>query len=306
MNLISSLSRFIAHLGNERRLSPLTLRAYRRDLDRLLEFCRAHKIDGAGEIKAQSLRQFMAEQYRTGLSAQSLHRQLSAIRTFFDYLVREGVLTANPARGVQAPKATRPLPDVLGVDELAQLMVVQSDDPLEHRDLAIMELFYSSGLRLAELAALDLTDVDLGSSRVRVMGKGRRARETPLGGFAVKAIRQWLTHREALLPPTARTESALFVGRGGKRLSHRAIQQRIARWARARGQTVHPHMLRHAFASHLLESSGDLRAVQELLGHADISTTQIYTHLDYQHLARVYDQAHPRARKRKERTPDGV
>lgn len=306
MALDSSLTRFIAHLRDERRLSPLTQRNYRRDLERLSAYCRDHGVDGPTGIKAQTLRQFMAAQHRSGLSPQTLHRQLSAIRTFLDYLIREGILTANPARGVQAPKVSRPLPDVLSVDELGRLMVPQSDDSLEHRDLAIMELFYSSGLRLAELAALDLTDIDLCSARVRVMGKGSRAREAPLGGFAIQAIRRWLTHRETLFAPVSQSEQALFVGRGGRRLSHRAIQQRIARWARVRGQSLHPHALRHAFASHLLESSGDLRAVQELLGHADISTTQIYTHLDYQHLARVYDQAHPRARKRKTRVPDDV
>jgi len=299
MSLGASLTRFIAHLENERRLSPLTRQAYQRDLERLHGFCQGQDIKAAAAISAQTLRQFMAAQHRSGLSAQTLHRQLSAIRTFLDYLVREGELTANLARGVQAPKTTRPLPEVLGVDQLGLLMTAHSDDPLERRDLAIMELFYSSGLRLAELAALDLTDVDLCAARVRVMGKGRRAREAPLGRFAIKAIRQWLQHREALLTPESRSQSALFIGRGGRRLSHRAIQQRISRWAQARGQTAHPHMLRHAFASHLLESSGDLRAVQELLGHADISTTQIYTHLDYQHLAKVYDQTHPRARKGK-------
>jgi integrase/recombinase XerC len=219
------------------------------------------------------------------------------LRTFFGFLMREGVLGANPAVGVQAPKAKKRLPETIDVDQVNRLLSFRTDDELGARDKAIMELFYSSGLRLSELVGLDLTDLDLADRTVRVLGKGRKTRIVPVGRYAVEAITHWLRQR----PGMAGTgERALFVSQRGERLRPRSVQTRIAQWAKRQGLGVHvhPHMFRHSFATHLLESSNDLRGVQELLGHASISTTQVYTHLDFQHLARIYDAAHPRARRK--------
>jgi len=241
------------------------------------------------------VRQYAAEAHRRGLGGRSIQRRLSALRSFYNYLLREQAVSANPGLDVRAPQADRHLPNTVSVDDLNRLLNTRSDDPLVIRDLAIMELFYSSGLRLAELVALDLADLDERSTSIRVTGKGAKTRVVPVGRKAREALARWLKVR-----PAASAEPAVFTGRGGKRLGVRSVQQRLARLARAHGLPghLHPHALRHSFASHLLESSGDLRAVQELLGHADISTTQVYTHLDFQHLAKVYDQAHPRARKK--------
>ncbi len=287
---------FLAHLADERRLSPRTIDAYRRDLERFRRFCRDGGPGDWAEVDARRLRDFAGRLRRDGLSAATIQRVLSALRTFFDYLIREGRLRANPARAVQAPKTRRRLPDVPDVDGMHVLFAVEGRTPIEIRDRAMLELFYSSGLRLAELAALDRGDLDLDAAMLSVEGKGRRARIVPVGARAVEALRDWLRVRSV-----SDDESALFTGRGGRRLSRRAIEQRIGLWGRRAGlpTPLYPHRLRHACASHLLESSGDLRAVQELLGHADISTTQIYTHLDFQHLAEVYDRAHPRAGKKR-------
>jgi integrase/recombinase XerC len=219
------------------------------------------------------------------------------VRTFFASLLRAGLAAGNPAVHVQAPKPPRRLPATLDADQMATLLKAEPADALEARDAAILELFYSSGLRLSELTGLDIGDVDLDDRTVRVLGKGSKARIVPLGRVADAALRRWLVVRGEALRVE---ERALFVSRRGTRLSPRSVQARIDVWARRRGMPVrvHPHMLRHSFASHLLESSGDLRAVQELLGHASLSTTQVYTHLDFQHLAHIYDKAHPRARKR--------
>lgn len=228
---------------------------------------------------------------------------LSAIRSFYRYLLREQRVQHNPAEGMPAPKTEKRLPDTLGVDQLAAALdapdpLASSKPLLASRDKAMVELFYSSGLRLAELCNLSLTDIDLSEKLIRVTGKGSKTRVVPVGVQAVRSIRQWLDHRRSI--DTADTVE-LFVSSQGRRLSERSIQQRIRSWGQRLGLQLplHPHMLRHSFASHMLESSGDLRAVQELLGHADISTTQVYTHLDFQHLSRVYDKAHPRARKKK-------
>jgi integrase/recombinase XerC len=220
------------------------------------------------------------------------------LRGFFNYLIRERVIEANPAADIRAPKAAKRLPKTLDVDQVASLLARKPADPLSCRDLAMLELLYSSGLRLAELAGLDVTDLDLADHTVRVLGKGSKTRILPVGRQALVALRNWLAERAALAKPGV---TALFVGQNGRRLGARAIQLRIRRWAAGSnlGVPVHPHLLRHSFATHLLESSRDLRGVQELLGHADISTTQVYTHLDFQHLARIYDQTHPRARRRK-------
>jgi integrase/recombinase XerC len=290
------IDRFLHHLQTERRLSENTCKHYRRDLAELLAFCRKTGIDSWAQLDTHGVRQFAALAHRRGLSGRSIQRRLSAIRSFYNYLLREQQVRSNPAHDVRAPKAKRRLPETLNVDDIARLLAGAAGDELAVRDLAMLELMYSSGLRLAELVSLNLEDIDLAGRMVRVTGKGNKVRVLPVGTKALAALRAWLQIRPAWL---AEGESAVFTGRRGQRLGRRAVQQRVKRWARQQGVPgeVHPHTLRHSFASHLLESSGDLRAVQELLGHADISTTQIYTHLDFQHLARVYDAAHPRARK---------
>ncbi len=290
--------RYLAHLRTERRLSPHTESAYRRDLEALVAYCDAEKIAGWKQLDNFHIRTFAAREHRDGLGPRSVQRRLSALRGFFNYLIREGVVDANPAADIRAPKAPRRLPKTLDVDQVASLLAHPATSPLQRRDHAMLELLYSSGLRLAELAGLDVADLDLADRTVRVLGKGSKTRILPVGRQAVAALRQWLGDRAALAKSGV---AALFVGQNGQRLGVRAIQRRIGLWAAETGMgvPVHPHLLRHSFATHLLESSRDLRGVQELLGHADISTTQVYTHLDFQHLARVYDEAHPRARRRK-------
>jgi len=328
------IERFILHLRNERRMSAHTLVAYRRDLAELAVFCERRAIAGWSAVEHAHLRTFAAAAHAAGIAPRSIQRRLSAVRTFYEFLLREGHCALNPARGVQAPKTKKRLPDTLDVDQMGRLLNFRADDTLSARDKAIMELFYSSGLRLAELVSLDLPSIDLKDRTVRVLGKGGKSRIVPVGRFAVDALRAWLAERAAWVrgtpdgaaPPGAARPGAahpgaarpgastaarpgahgaaagvqpVFVGRAGRRLSARAVQLRVDLWARRRGLAVHvhPHMFRHSFATHLLESSGNLRGVQELLGHADIGTTQIYTHLDFQHLAKVYDASHPRARR---------
>ena len=291
------LGRFSDHLSGERNLSARTCQSYRRDLIRFGEFLTQQAGAGVDDVDAGHVRAYVAWRHRRGVSGRTIQRELSALRTFFAYLLREGELGANPAVGVGAPKSMRRLPNVLDADQVAGLLDFDDESPLAVRDGAMLELVYSSGLRLSELVGLDLMDVDLDESLVAVTGKGRKRRIVPVGAHARAAIERWLAQRPALVKGSAK---ALFVSARGARLSPRAVQLRFERWARIKGvdARLHPHLLRHSFASHLLESSGDLRAVQELLGHADISTTQVYTHLDFQHLAKVYDKAHPRARKR--------
>ncbi|MFN2308977.1 MAG: tyrosine recombinase XerC [Gammaproteobacteria bacterium] len=293
------LDRYLDHLRQQRRLSPHTLSAYARDLRGLVAFCVRQGLADWAALDAHAVRAYAAACHREGLGGKSIQRRLSAVRGLFDYLLREQRVGHNPGRGVRAPKAPRKLPSVLDVDQMARLLDLPADDPLAVRDLALLELLYSAGLRLAELTGLDLPDLDLAAGLVTVTGKGRKTRLVPVGRQAQAALRRWLAVRPGLLP-AGDTEPALFLARSGRRLAPRSVQQRLARWARHQGLEgrVHPHQLRHACASHLLESSGDLRAVQELLGHADIKTTQIYTHLDFQHLAQVYDAAHPRAKRR--------
>ena len=290
------IDRFLHHLQIERRLSDNTCKHYQRDLIELYGWCQEIGIQEWGQLDTGHVRQYAARAHRRGLSGRSIQRRLSALRSFFNFLLREHAVTLNPGLDVRAPRTDRSLPDTVSVDDICQLLEVRSSDPLIIRDLAMLELLYSSGLRLAELVSLDLGDIDPDERMVRVTGKGAKTRVLPVGQRALTALAAWLKVRTATAD-----ESAIFTGRSGRRLGMRAVQQRIARHARARGLpgNLHPHTLRHSFASHLLESSGDLRAVQELLGHADISTTQIYTHLDFQHLAQVYDKAHPRARKTK-------
>lgn len=286
---------FLAYLQVERRMSAHTLDAYRRDLDVLAAWSASRGTDAVRALDADGLRAFVADEHRRGLSPKSLQRRLSACRSFYGWLLKRGEIGISPAAQLRAPKAPRKLPDVLDADEAAQLVEVPTDVPLGLRDRALLELFYSSGLRLSELCALRWRDFDADGSMVTVLGKGSRQRRVPVGSFARKALAEWRTEQGG------NEASPVFPGRGGGPITPRAVQYRIRQLAVRQGlfKPVHPHMLRHSFASHVLESSGDLRGVQELLGHADISTTQIYTHLDFQHLAKVYDAAHPRARRKR-------
>jgi len=304
------VARFRRYLASERRLSTHTDAAYARDLAALVKYCERAGIREWGALDAAGVRTFAAHSHAGGLAPKSIQRRLSAVRSFYQFLLRESPgelarrggargarVRANPAHGVRAPKSARRLPRTLDADQMGRLLAIGGSDQLSVRDRAIMELFYSSGLRLAELVGLDLGALDLKDRTVRVTGKGRKTRIVPVGRAARSALESWLRQRAEL----ARSdEVALFVGRNGRRLGARAVQLRVAAWARRQGLNVpvHPHLFRHSFASHLLESSGELRGVQELLGHADISTTQIYTHLDFQHLARIYDATHPRARRK--------
>jgi integrase/recombinase XerC len=291
------IERFLHHLQTERRLSANTVKHYRRDLLECWAWCQDNDVSSWQQLDTRQVRHYAAQAHRRGLSGRSIQRRLSALRSFFNYLLREQAATTNPGLDVHAPRTERHLPDTLNVDDVTQLVGVTDREPLTLRDIAMLELLYSSGLRLGELVSLDTGDIDYNEQVVRVTGKGAKTRVVPVGAKAIRALQDWLAVRTA-----ADDEAAIFTGRSGRRLSARAVQQRVKQRARKRGipGDLHPHTLRHSFASHLLESSGDLRAVQELLGHADISTTQIYTHLDFQHLAQVYDAAHPRARKRKQ------
>ena len=293
------VDRFLDHLIHERRLSPRTHESYARDLKAATIWLEQQQIPGWNKLSQQQVRHYIAGRHRQGFSPKSLHRELSSLRSLFNYLIRENLAQSNPALGIRAPKVRRKLPVTLDVDQLNQLLDIDDDTPTGLRDRAIMELFYSSGLRLAELIALDITHIDLVEQIVEVTGKGVKTRLLPVGKQAKQAINAWLKVRGQFAD---QDETALFVGVRGKRISRSTIQKQLHQWSIHQGtpRNVHPHLLRHSFASHLLESSGDLRAVQELLGHANISTTQIYTHLDFQHLAEVYDKAHPRAKKKPE------
>ncbi|MBV7583732.1 tyrosine recombinase XerC [Pseudomonas sp. PDM33] len=296
MSLEADLESYLEHLRSERQVSVHTVDGYRRDLARLAALCEKSSINEWSALQVRDLRLFVARLHQQGLASRSLARLLSATRGLYQYLIREGRCRHDPADGLAAPKGARKLPRTLDTDRTAQLLDGGvEDDFIARRDQALLELFYSSGLRLSELVGLDLEWLDLKDGLVRVHGKGNKVRELPVGRAARQAIENWLPLR-ALASPQ---DNAVFIGRSGKRLTPRAIQLRVREaGVRELGQHLHPHMLRHSFASHMLESSQDLRAVQELLGHADIATTQIYTHLDFQHLATVYDQAHPRARRK--------
>lgn len=288
------LAGFLAHLSSERRLSPHTAEGYGRDVRALLELAGDTPLR---DIGIHHVRRYVAVLHSRGLQGRSLARALSAWRGFFNFLARDHGFKANPCVGVRPPKARKSLPHALSPDEAARLLEFEPDGVLACRDRAMLELFYSSGLRLSELSSLDLEQLNLGDGTVQVTGKGAKTRIVPVGSVAVRWLTRWLGERGQLVFPG---QSALFVNRRGTRLAPRTIQSRLKLWALKQGipSNVHPHVLRHSFASHLLQSSGDLRAVQELLGHASISTTQVYTHLDFQHLAKVYDAAHPRAKKK--------
>ena len=291
---------FLVHLAHERRLSPLTILNYRRDLTGIADWlARAGGgPDAIARMDQQLVRRYVAWRHRAGASGRTLQRELSSLRSLYRWLLREGTARVSPAVGVRAPKTPRKLPSTLDADQLCRLLDQPEDDLLAIRDTAMVELFYSSGLRLSELVAVNLGDIDMADGALSVTGKGAKTRRVPVGSQARDAVGRWMRVRANL---AADGEPALFVSSRGSRIHPRTVQARLAQWAQERGAArgVHPHLLRHSFASHLLESSGDLRAVQELLGHSDISTTQVYTHLDFQHLAQVYDQAHPRAKKKR-------
>lgn len=293
----NQLAHIEAFLKSLHHLSPHTRKAYQRDLRCFQNYCDDQKICSWKEADGRQLRGFVAQQHRQGKSGRSLQRNLSAIRAFYRYLINQGLAGHNPARGIVTPKSARKLPKALDVDQSAQLMEIKGEDVLVVRDRAILELMYSCGLRLSELVSLNMDSIDRNDALVTVIGKGNKTRVIPVGREAIQALDMWLKFRNG---QAKQGESALFVSSRGTRISTRTIQQRLRQWSvkQGLGTHVHPHMLRHSFATHILESSSDLRAVQELLGHADISTTQVYTHLDFQHLARVYDQAHPRAQKK--------
>jgi len=295
-----SATQFIDYLRDVRQLSPHTLSNYQRDLQSLQRYCEEHSKRSAEQLVEADIRTWVSQLHRRGLAGSSIQRSLSAVRSFFNYLGREQGRPRNPAASVQAPRQPRKLPKTLDADQVNKYLSFDEDSIIARRDRAITELFYSSGLRLAELVAVDINDIDQHSKLLTVTGKGNKTRTVPVGSMALQAIERWLEVR----PDSAGDEDsavALFTSSRGQRISVRNIQARLKVQGRKSGmhQNVHPHMLRHSFASHMLESSGDLRAVQELLGHANISTTQVYTHLDFQHLAKVYDAAHPRAKRRK-------
>jgi integrase/recombinase XerC len=289
------VSGFIAHLGNERRYSELTTENYARDLRRLFDLAADTPL---ADLRSHHIRRYIAQLHSRGLSGRTLARMLSAWRSFFNYLMRDHGFRGNPCIGLRPPKAPKTLPHALSPDEAVKLVELPAHTPADLRDKAMFELLYSSGLRLAELISLDPAAIDFNDAAVTVTGKGSKMRIVPVGHHAVAALKGWLAVRSELAKSD---ESALFVGKNGKRISPRTVQLQLRQWGIRQGiaSGVHPHLLRHSFATHVLQSSGDLRAVQEMLGHASISTTQVYTHLDFQYLAKIYDGAHPRARKKK-------
>lgn len=293
------LSGFLDQLKYEKRASLHTVANYRRDIEGLARYCQEKEILNWSDLKQNDIRAHIAARHRKGMGSKSLQRELSAIRSFYTFMLKNGLTESNPAQHIKAPKQARKLPKVLDVDQINGLLEAGTSSPLEIRDLAMFELFYSSGLRLSELRALNVNDLDLHDRSLIVLsGKGDKSRVLPIGSKAVQAINNWLQERAK---NTTIADNALFVTTKGKRLAQRSIELRLEQWCKKKGiqEHVHPHMLRHSFASHLLESSQDLRAVQELLGHSNIGTTQIYTHLDFQHLAKIYDESHPRAKKKR-------
>ena len=297
-SLESCIAQYLNYLSIERQASKHTISNYTRDLQAWQDYCQSHNLSEPNAVLFTHVQQFMAQEHRRGLAAKSVQRRLSAVRSLFTYLTRQGITKDNPSKGLRPPKAPRKLPQVLDVDEVVQLVELPTDGTLGLRDRALLELLYSSGLRVSEICSLTWRNLDLDDCLVTVLGKGSKARIVPVGSHAVNALKQW---RQQSAPTLS---APVFPGRGGAFISSRAIQLRLRHLAQQQGiwKRVYPHLLRHSFASHMLESSSDLRSVQELLGHADIATTQIYTHLDFQRLATVYDAAHPRAKRKKEIT----
>jgi len=295
INHVDLLTEYLQYLNVERGLSPLTRENYARDIQKLIALSNGTDLN---DLQNTHIRQYTARLHSKGLGGKSIARMLSSWRGFFDYLIQRHGFNNNPAKDLRAPKSAKSLPQALSIEQAIKLVDIKDDDVLSVRDHAALELFYSSGLRLSELVNLDTDQLDFSEGTVTVTGKGNKTRIVPLGNQAIIALQKWLKTRTQFLINKP-NEHAVFIGKQGKRLSARNIQYRLKAWAVKQGlnTSVHPHMLRHSFASHVLQSSGDLRAVQEMLGHANISTTQVYTHLDYQHLTKVYDTAHPRARK---------
>lgn len=296
-NLQPPVDAFLRYLKVERQLSPLTQISYSRQLQALIVMASELGVSEWPMLDAARVRQLAARSKRAGLQSSSLALRLSALRSFLDWLVGQGVISANPAKGIRTPRSGRHLPKNIDVDEMNQLLNIDLNDPLAVRDRAMLEVMYGAGLRLAELVGLDCRHVDLAGGEIWVLGKGSKERKLPIGRMAVTWLEHWLTLRDLFAPQ----DDAMFLSNQGKRISARNVQKRFAEWGVKQGVNshIHPHKLRHSFATHMLESSGDLRAVQELLGHANLTTTQIYTHLDFQHLANVYDAAHPRAKRGK-------
>lgn len=293
---------FVGYLQNNRRLSAHTVSNYKRDLAKLQRFCAERELSDSGQLQPGDVRDFIAREHRRGLSGRSIQRLLSAVRSLYRHLNNVHGLKHNPAVGIQAPKSPRLLPKAAEVDELQHFLNIPTDSWIGCRDRAMFELLYSSGLRLNELVSLNCGELNLreGRGEVRVLhGKGDKTRVVPVGRIARNALADWLKRRVEYT--TAEQEQAVFISQRGQRISPRSVQARLRYWSQRQGlhHSLHPHMLRHSFASHLLQSSGDLRALQEMLGHSNIATTQVYTHLDYQHLAAVYDKAHPRAKRQK-------
>ena len=289
------IDNFLKHLKVVKHFSPHTIKNYRRDLNKLTSFIDKKKINNWGKVKEYGIKEIISRERRRGLSPRSIQRILSTYRSFYNFLIDEGKVKSNPAQNIKAPKIPILLPKALDADLVERLLNFKAIGLIEIRDKAIAELLYSSGLRLSELCNLDIEDISIKEMMCRVTGKGKKVRDLPIGQKAMEAIRSWLLHRNNL---SLVDKNSLFVNNRGKRMSGRSVQLRLEKLSKARGlPPVHPHMLRHSFASHVLESSGDLRAVQEMLGHSDISTTQIYTKLDFQHLSKVYDASHPRSKK---------
>lgn len=295
--LYAQIQPYWDYLRAEKQVSPHTLSNYQRQLQAVCLMLKQHQISSWQEVDASVIRWILSQSHKQGLGAKSIGVRLVALRQWFAYLVKHEQLPANPALGIKAPKVGRHLPKNVDAEQVAQLLNTEATTSLEIRDLAMMELMYSSGLRLSELQGLDLDRMDLATREVRLLGKGNKERIVPIGSKALEAIHRWLEVRMSFNPQ----DNAVFLNNRGGRLSHRSIQLIMEKWGRKQGLEthLHPHKLRHSFATHMLEGSGDLRAVQELLGHSSLATTQIYTHLDFQHLAKVYDAAHPRARKKK-------
>lgn len=293
---MTMLTDYLQHLTYERGLSTLTCKSYQRDIELLQSLA---KDTGLEDLQNTQVRRFIATLNSRGLSGKSIARALSAWRGYYDYLVHHKGFKSNPVTGLRAPKSPKTLPQALSTDLAVKFVDIQGDSLLDKRDHAIFELFYSSGLRLSELVNLDIDQLDMSEGTVTVTGKGNKTRIVPVGSHALEAIKHWLALR-ATLTISEQSSKAMFVTQHGKRITPRAVQYRMKSWAVKQGVNLnmHPHLLRHSFATHVLQSSQDLRAVQEMLGHANISTTQVYTHLDFQHLATIYDKAHPRAKKK--------
>ena len=295
--LTQPVEQFLDYLKSEKQLSLNTQINYRRQLYALISLIEDSEIARWQDLDSSAVRLLISQSKRAGLQARSLSLRLSALRSFYDWMIKCDLVSANPARSVLNPKLGQHLPKNIDIDEINQLLNIEYNDPLSVRDRAMLEVMYGSGLRLSELVNLNCRELNLQDGEVRVMGKGNKERKLPLGRESIKWIKHWLSMRDFLAPQ----DDALFISKLGKRISARNVEKRFAQWGVKQGLSahVHPHKLRHSFATHMLESSGDLRAVQELLGHSDLSTTQVYTHLDFSHLSEVYDAAHPRAKRGK-------